>query len=61
MVIKELKITVSFKAKEIELYNYIKKQRSPSNFIKDAIEYYIKNHDKNTEDKEDNNINLIDF
>lgn len=38
------KITISFKntTKDIKLLNCIKEQEEKSQFIKDAIEYYIK-------------------
>lgn len=37
-----LKINLSFKEGEIELYNFIKSQRSPSNFVKDCVDFYRK-------------------
>jgi maltoporin len=49
------KINVSFKEtyEELYLYNEVLKQRDKSAFIKDAIEFYLKqkNTSVNTEDK----------
>lgn len=39
-----MKINVSFKQNEEDLYNFIKKKRSPSNYIKDAVEFYKNNY-----------------
>ena len=35
-----LRINLSFKIEEEELYLYIKGKRSPSSYIKDAVEFY---------------------
>jgi hypothetical protein len=37
------KIMVSFKEKEADLYNLVKSQGDQSNFIKDALKYYLQN------------------
>ena len=43
------KITISFKntTKDIKLFIYVNKQEEKSQFIKDAIEYYINHLEKN--------------
>lgn len=35
------KVIVSFKAKEMDLYELVKSQGDQSNFIKDALKFYI--------------------
>lgn len=40
------KILVSFKEKEIDLYEMVKNQGDQSNFVKDALKFYLQNRDK---------------
>lgn len=37
-----MKISISFKENESDLYNFLKSKRSPSNFIKDLLEEEMK-------------------
>lgn len=52
---KSLKIPVSFKQEEIELYNFAKSKRNASCYIKDLIE-----NDKKSSKKDNINFNPVD-
>ncbi|MBQ3420928.1 MAG: hypothetical protein IJH34_04535 [Romboutsia sp.] len=45
-----LKIPVSFKKTEMDLYNYVKGKRNPSCYIKDLIEKDMKSNNGNNVD-----------
>lgn len=42
------KVLVSFKGKEQELYNIVAEQGDKSNFIKDALKFYLKHKGQKT-------------
>lgn len=44
----KLTIPVSFKEKERELYNAVSEQGDKSNFVKDALKFYLKHKDQKT-------------
>ena len=40
-----MKISISFKENENDLYNFLKNKRSPSNYVKDLLEEEMKKKD----------------
>ena len=58
---KGLKISVSFKQEEIELYNFIKGKRNPSCYIKDLAEEDMKSNRTNIKNTKSNNKFEFDF
>ena len=58
---KSLKIIISFKQEEIELYNFVKGKRNASCYVKDLIEKDISHKSKvNINPNKDNDLG-IDF
>ena len=46
------KVLVSFKNKEKELYDVVSKQGDKSNFMKDALKFYLQNKNQGASNKE---------
>lgn len=42
-----MKISISFKENENDLYNFLKNKRSPSNYVKDLLEEEMKKKNSN--------------
>ena len=58
---KRLKVIISFKKEEIELYNFVKRKRNASCYVKDLIEKDISPKSKvNINPNKDNDLG-IDF
>lgn len=58
-----LKINLSFKQEEVDLYNYLKSKRNASVYMKDLIEADMKKDNKPSEKREVNNntVETLDF
>ena len=57
-----MKIAISFKDNEADLYNFLKEKRSPSCYIKDILEKEMQqNNNSESTKKEVNNNNSNDF
>lgn len=41
------KVLVSFKKREMDLYEFVKSQGDQSNFIKDALKFYLQHKNEN--------------
>lgn len=53
-----MKIPISFKTGEEDLYNFLKSKRSPSVYIKDLLEKEMGNNNLNMDKNEVNNNNI---
>ena len=56
-----MKVPISFKESEIDLYNFLKSKRSPSNYIKDLLEKEMQQNNNSELNKKEVNNNNIDF
>lgn len=53
-----MKIPISFKSDEIDLYNFLKNKRSPSIYIKDILEKEMENNNSNVNKNDVDNSNF---